>query len=679
MCGYVGFIEFNCDKHSEYLSATICRMSDRLIHRGPDDFGYWVDRNCGIALGHRRLSIIDTAKTGHQPMHSACGRYVVVYNGEIYNYRIIKRTLSQLDPQIIWRGYSDTEVLLEAISHWGIAAALGAFVGMFSFCLFDRAERKLYLCRDRLGEKPLYYGWLNKTFIFGSELKSFKAHPHWEGQIEPDALAGYLKYGYIQAPLSIYKNIYKLEPGHYLSVDLDRLVNNRSIDEFKHCYWEIDYASLCGKSERQHYDENEYVDELSSLMQESVTNQMISDVPLGAFLSGGIDSSTVVALMQSVSSKPVKTFTIGFDEKEYDESSNARAVACHLGTDHTEFVLTQKDALAVVPELPEIFDEPFSDVSQIPTILLSTVTKRHVTVSLSGDGGDELFAGYNRYFLSNNLWKMLGHIPLSLRKTISHAIKNSPDCILNTVLKGLSGQINRYGRDGSVSHKLKKFTDIMTFTDRENLYNRSISKYQDVNAILTEAYTVGTEEVSGKISALNNYIDYMSCLDQNTYLPDDILVKLDRSSMSVSLESRVPLLDHRIVEFAWRIPQGLKVRNGQGKWILRQVLQRFLPKQMLDHPKRGLGVPMRSWLRKDLRDWSESLLSEKRLNSDGFLRALPIRERWHEHLSGKANWEGTLWNILMFQAWLEHEKNNPGINREDPSQMICSLADRTGT
>ncbi|MBE0575228.1 MAG: asparagine synthase (glutamine-hydrolyzing) [Desulfuromonadales bacterium] len=658
MCGYAGFLDLNKDKSADYLISTVCKMRDALYHRGPDDFGCWVDPESGIALGHRRLSIIDTAATGRQPMQSSCGRFVIVYNGEIYNFREIRDFLEHAHAGIAWRSRSDTEVLLEAIIHLGIESALKILVGMFSFSFYDSYQKIFYLCRDRTGEKPLYYGWAKSSFLFGSELKSLKLHPDWTAEIDNTSLGKYLKYGYIPSPLSIYRGIYKLEPGHFIKLNLESFNKNTNIEKHKFCYWSIERLIDGGSSRIEEVNEYEAIEELESLLKETIKNQMISDVPLGAFLSGGVDSSTVVALMQSMCDQPIKTFTIGFNEKEYDESLNAKAVAAHLGTEHTEFLVTEKECLAVIPELPGIFDEPFSDPSQIPTLLLSMVTRDHVTVSLSGDGGDELFSGYNRYFLADEIWNKIGDVNCFTKNALSILIQKTPDKFLDYVFKCFTRKLSKYGREGSVSHKLKSFSSLLSSLNRNDLYERILSINKHPNEILNCKYNTSDINVLTDSPSLDNFIDCMSYFDQITYLPDDILVKLDRTSMNFSLETRVPLLDHRILEFSWRIPRKLKVRNGQGKWILRQVLEKHVPRHLIDHPKRGLGVPLRSWLRGYLREWSESLLNEQKLNREGIFCTKAIRQKWDEHISGKKNCEGMLWNILMFQAWLDNEKSD---------------------
>lgn len=652
MCGITGFLDLSRRTGSPELQAVVKRMADTLIHRGPDAGGVWEDATSGVALGHRRLSIIDLSTNGHQPMHSASGRYVITFNGEIYNFKEIRREIESTATQEIikWRGHSDTEILLASVSLWGLEGAISRFNGMFAFALWDRQDKVLYLVRDRLGEKPLYYGWMGNTFLFGSELKSLCAHPDFKGEINRDALTLYLRHNYIPTPYSIYQNINKLPPGTVLTVNLSSRVSDRASPE---PYWSVRNAAEEGISSPFNGTEDDAAAYMDELMRSAVRMQMEADVPLGAFLSGGIDSSAVVALMQAQSARPVKTFTIGFKEGTYNEAQHAKEVATHLGTEHTELYVTPEDAMSVIQRLPALYDEPFSDSSQIPTFLVSQMTRQHVTVSLSGDGGDELFGGYNRYFWGSSIWRRIGWMPKRFRQILSRGLTTlSPQTWdyafgkLGPVLSGRAIQRNP-------GDKLHKLSEILTADSADEIYNRLISHWKSPSSIVVgshEPLTVLTDR--DQWAALPDITQRMMFLDTITYLPDDILVKVDRASMGVSLEARVPFLDHRVVEFAWKVPLSMKVRNGRSKWLLRRILYNYIPKELVERPKMGFGVPIDSWLRGPLKDWAESLLNEKRLRDDGFFNPEPISEKWKEHLSGHRNWQYHLWDILMFQSWL---------------------------
>ncbi len=643
MCGVVGFIT----SKNLVTSALITEMASTLAHRGPDDSGYWLDQDVGIALGHRRLSIVDLSPNGHQPMRSRCGRYVMAFNGEVYNFQDIRKELDARSESgsRSWRGHSDTEVMLAAISTWGFDKALQKFSGMFAFALWDRQERTLHLVRDRLGEKPLYYGEIGGSFVFGSELKALRAFPNSGLEIDRDALAGLLQFQYIPSPCSIYRGIRKLEPGALLSVHVTQ-TGTFTCSAPKR-YWSIDPI----ESTERRPDEGRLVDELDSLLRDSVKRQMISDVPLGAFLSGGIDSSTIVALMQAQSARPVRTFTIGFQEEGFNEAHYAKAVARHLGTDHTEFYVTPREAAAVIPRLPEIYDEPFADSSQIPTFLVSRLTRQHVTVSLSGDGGDELFGGYPRYLFGEALWNRIRPLPQWSRHVISRTIAGlsaqSWDRLLRyTVPAGLRSTVT--------GHRLHRLAELLKSEGFSDMYVRLVSLWQYADSIVLGAGTDrecrgNDARAAGERTCLNQ----MRRFDIEQYLPDDLLVKVDRASMSVGLESRAPMLDHRLVEFAWKLPRDMLLRDGQGKWILRQVLDRYVPRRLVDRPKAGFGIPISQWLRRDLREWAEHLLDEQTIRKQGFLDPVPVRRMWEQHLSGRHDRHVYLWNVLMFQAWLE--------------------------
>lgn len=624
------------------------QMSAVIAHRGPDDSGLWFDAEAGIGLAQRRLAIVDLSPQGHQPMLSSDGRYVVVFNGEIYNFEKLRLELDALGHQ--FRGHSDTEVMLAAICAWGLEAAVKRFVGMFAFGLWDRREQVLHLVRDRIGEKPLYYGWVGDAFLFGSELKALRAHPDWQGEIDRGALALFMRLSYVPTPYSIYKGIHKLVPGTILSVSL------RQKEGVVTTYWSAKEVAEAGVQNPFTGDEKEAITTLEALLCQSIAGQMIADVPLGAFLSGGIDSSLVVALMQAQSTAPVKTFTIGFHEADYNEAHFAKAVADHLGTDHTELYVTPSETMAVIPKLPSLYDEPFADASQIPTFLVSELTRRKVTVSLSGDAGDELFGGYNRYFWGKNIWDKVGWMPQELRKVAARGITTVSPSNWDAAFQGLSQVLPARFKQRVPGDKLHKLAEALTVEHPEAMYRNLVSIWKSPTEVVLhsqEPETILTDQK--RWAVLPDFVQRMMYLDLVTYLPDDILVKVDRAAMGVSLETRVPYLDHRVVEFAWRIPLGLKIRHGQGKWLMRQVLYKYVPSTLIERPKTGFGIPIVDWLRGPLRDWAEALLEETRLQQEGFFNTKLVKERWLEHLSGDRNWHYYLWPILMFQAWLTEE------------------------
>lgn len=642
MCGLAGFL----DRSGRVVQETVAQqMALALYSRGPDDAGAWVDATAGLALAHRRLSILDLSPAGHQPMLSACGRFVIVFNGEIYNHAELRAALESEGAAVAWRGHSDTETLLAACAAWGLEAALRRATGMFAFALWDRAERSLALVRDRLGEKPLYYGWQGDTFLFGSELKALRAHPAWQAGIDRAALARYMRLGYVPTPLTIWQGIRKLLPGSILMVAMDTL---RGVLPEPTFYWRARDVASAGTS--GDLDDRQAIESLDALLRHGIGGQMVADVPLGAFLSGGVDSSTVVALMQAQASRPVRTFSIGFAESDYDEARHARAVAAHLGTDHTELLLTPADALGVIPRLPEMYDEPFGDSSQIPTHLVAALARQHVTVSLSGDGGDELFGGYNRYVWGRLLWQRTGHLPRGLRLLASRLIT----ALGPRQWDSLGSILPRGMRQPALGDKLHKLAGVIDAVDADDLYQRLISQQREPESIVPGATAVEIwADAEANAFVGHDVSEGMMFHDLVGYLCDDILTKVDRAAMAVSLETRVPLLDHRIVEYAWRLPPHMKIRNGQGKWLLRQVLYRYVPRELIERPKQGFALPLDAWLRGPLRDWAEALLEEQRLRREGYLRPEPIREKWREHLSGRRNWQHWLWNVLMFQAWRE--------------------------
>jgi len=649
MCGLTGFITSG-SANNERLQVVVHTMTDTITHRGPDDSGIWVDDQAGIALGHRRLAVQDISPQGHQPMLSVSGRFVIVFNGEIYNFRAIRRQIDT-EASICWRGHSDTEILLAAIEHWGLRKTLKESVGMFAFALWDRQERNLTIVRDRLGEKPLYYGWQGHTFLFGSELKALRFHPDWRGEIDCDALALYLRHSYIPSPYSIYKGIYKLMPGTYLNIPIN--IKKGDIPDAE-SYWPI--KKIVEDNMRRPLDcsDLDAVDRLDQLLRETIRDKMISDVPLGAFLSGGIDSSLVVAMMQAESHQPVKTFSIGFYDEYYNEAKYARAVANHLGTEHSELYVTDEQAMNVIPRLAYLYDEPFADSSQIPTLLVAEMAKKYVTVALSGDGGDELFCGYTRYFLALMLWGKLERIPDIVCSQAASMIKAVPLEVLNSLLGWLSPAVARFGRMGTIGDKLHKGAELLRVGNPVALHQYLTSHWKQPEKIVlgsAEPLTAFTDPQ--KQANLHELMLEMMFLDLISYLPDDILVKVDRAAMGVSLETRIPMLDHRVVEFAWRLPLSMKARNGQGKWILKQVLDKYIPHKLIDRPKMGFGVPLDVWLRGPLFEWAANLLDEKKLNEDGFFDSQAICRKWSEHLSEKRNWAYYLWDVLMFQAWFE--------------------------
>jgi asparagine synthase (glutamine-hydrolysing) len=648
MCGIVGF--FGSAGLAGQDAAVVRRMADLIRHRGPDDDGVWTDAEAGIALAQRRLAIIDLSPAGHQPMLSACGRYVMVFNGEIYNYAEIRR---KLDAEAVhpWRGHSDTEVLLEGVSRWGLVRTLKLCVGMFALALWDRRERTLILARDRLGEKPLYYGRIGRTFAFASELKAFRGHPAWNPEIDRNAVALLMRHNYVPAPYSIYKGFHKLRPGTFL------VFAGGECEPRIEAYWSARDAAESGRAHPFEGSADEAIARLDSLLQDSIRGQMMADVPLGAFLSGGIDSSAVVAIMQSLSAQPVRTFTIGFHQADHNEAEHAKQVARHLGTHHTELYVTEREAMDVIPGLPEIYCEPFSDSSQIPTFLVSRLARQSVTVSLSGDGGDELFSGYTRYALADKFWNRLARVPRSLRRTAAGLAKFPSPTFYDRLAGPLMPLLPEYHRHERVGDKIHKAAELLSMQTAEEVYHRLCSHWSNPREIV-----VGGREQPTMLTGLDTLpslagnVERMMYIDLMSYLPDDILVKVDRAAMAVSLETRVPMLDHRIVEFAMSLPLTMLRAGNQSKWPLRQLLYKKVPRELIERPKMGFGVPIGSWLRGALRDWAEDLLSETRLKADDFFDPAPIRRAWREHLSGRRNYEYPLWDVLMFQAWRAAQK-----------------------
>ena len=641
MCGILGYWALQSGSQDNIIQ----RMADRVAHRGPDGGGVWVDNVLGLALAHRRLSIIELSPAGAQPMESTNGQLLLVYNGEIYNHLAVRAELECTGWSAGWRGHSDTETLLAALQLWGVAKTLEKLTGMFAFALWDKSRMQLTLARDRLGEKPLYYGHSDGAFLFGSELKALQAHPSWKGVVCRKALDLFMRHGYVPTPWSIYEGIKKLPPAHFVVI-----ADNGQLMSQPQCYWDL--AAIAQSSHpREPVNSDELTDELDGLVRDAVRRQMAADVPLGAFLSGGFDSTMVVAAMQSQSERPVQTFSIGFDEAAYNEADHAKAVANHLGTSHAELYVTSDEAMSVIPHLPTIYDEPFADSSQIPTFLVSKLARQHVTVSLSGDGGDELFYGYGRYEFTYQTWNKLRRFPVPMRRVLATMMRHSPGLALERAQELLPEKL----KITHLADRLPKMADLLVSESGTDFYRSLVSRSTLHGGLVRSADR--PETILDKQAKSRGPLDlreWMMYIDQITYLPDDILTKVDRASMAVSLEARVPLLDHRLVEFAWGVPTEFKYRDGQGKWLLRQVLYRYVPKPLMDQPKTGFGVPIEHWLRGPLREWAEALLDEKRLRQERFFNPEPIQKIWQDNLSGQRRWHGPLWNILMFQAWYEH-------------------------
>jgi asparagine synthase (glutamine-hydrolysing) len=662
MCGIAGFWSRKAldGPPVELLN----RMGVALAHRGPDDAGVFHDSNAGLGLSFRRLSIIDLTAEGHQPMASASGRYRIIFNGEVYNFEEIRAELGDH----LWRGHSDTEVMLAAFERWGLEAAVQRFVGMFAFVLWDSFEQRLHLVRDRLGIKPLYYGHVNGSFVFASELKALKIFPGFQATIDRDALAAYMRCSYVPAPFSIYQGIHQLPAGHILTL------NAADAEPILAAYWSAADVAHNGVKNRVQGSDEEVIEELHGKLAEAVRLRMIADVPLGAFLSGGIDSSAVVALMQSQSSRPVKTFTIGFHEDVYNESAHARKIAQHLGTDHTQLILTPQDALDIVPLLPSMYDEPFADSSQIPTHLVSKLARRHVTVALSGDGGDELFCGYPRYRFLNSLWNTLKKIPRPAANAVARLMRGISPSTLDRTLRWLPVPASLKSSSG---RKLHRLADHMIAHDPAEIYLRAISMWVDPAAVVLRSHEYPVVEQSiRKFADMPDVREMAMLTDLTNYLPDDILTKVDRASMAVGLEARVPLLDHRVVEFAWRLPMHFKIRNGQTKWALRQVLYRYVAPELVERPKMGFGVPIDLWLRGPLRAWAEDLLSRESLSRHSLFSVKHIREKWEEHASGTHNWHHLLWPVLMFQAWIAQNSSAAGTQAENDTAYLAKRGTR---
>ena len=639
MCGFAGFIE-NPGRHgSDEMAAIARRMAESIVHRGPDDEGLWTDASCGIALAFRRLAIIDLSQAGHQPMVSASGRSIIIFNGEVYNAPALRVELEKVG--LSFRGHSDTEVILEAIERWGVRQAAARFIGMFAIAFLDRRRRRLTLVRDRLGIKPLYYASFTGSFLFGSVPRSFRPHPDFTGDIDRDALAAFMRFSYVPAPFSIFKNVSKLRPGEILEVE-DGLVVAREY------YW--DARAIAARAARSplSLSDTEATDQFETLLSSAVSLRLEADVPLGAFLSGGIDSSTVVALMQKQSTERIRTFSIGFDEPTYNEAPHARAIAEHLGTNHLELIVRPQDLLDTVPRIVDHFDEPFADGSQVPTYLLSAMTRQHVKVALSGDGGDELLAGYARYKIADEMRGLLAHVPNALRPGLALMLRRTP-CRVWDMLGPLVSK--RFGQT-PLSNRVERLSALMARGGEESLFQDIVGQWPVPEDVVVNGRLPADDLWNGSMrTAIADFVPRMQFIDTLTYLPDDILVKVDRASMAVGLEARVPIIDHRVVEFCWRLPQRFKERDGETKWLLRRVLERHVPRRLFERPKMGFMFPIDEWLRGPLRAWAEDLLNPARMEAEGYLRSAPIQEMWRQHLCRESSWHYRLWCVLMFQAW----------------------------
>ncbi|MDQ8022489.1 MAG: asparagine synthase (glutamine-hydrolyzing) [Moraxellaceae bacterium] len=649
MCGIAGYLNPQPGWDAARLSAVARAMGDAIAHRGPDAHGEWADTGAGLALSHRRLAILDLTEAGAQPMHCRSGRWVLVFNGEIYNFQSVRREVEAAHGgSFAWRGHSDTEVLAEAIDLWGVDAAVQRCSGMFALAAWHAGERRLLLARDRLGEKPLYWGRMpDGALLFGSELRALYPHPSWYGELNRDAVAALMHYNSIPAPQSVFRHVQKLLPGHVLEIHEGRVGTPRP-------YWRLEDVMRAGEATRAGSvsDETPWVDRLEAVLGEVIGEQMISDVPLGAFLSGGIDSSLVVAMMQKRASRPVKTFTIGFKEDSFDEGRFAREVAAHLGTEHHELYLTGQDALDLVPKVASLYDEPFSDSSQLPTSLVSRFAREHVTVALSGDGGDEMFAGYTRYIVGDGLWKRVQGMPLGLRRAAALGLDAVPAKVWDAAGRVLGNAAPRLLR-ASPGEKIGRVARILRAKSPVGFYDELISHWKDPSLLVPGARLHPLEMARAAAGVGANDIEYMQAHDTLAYLPDDIMVKVDRAAMAVSLETRTPFLDSRLVEFAWSVPLSLKLRNGSGKYLMRELLARHVPRPLFERPKQGFGIPLGPWLRGPLREWAESLLASERLLASGMLDPQPVRQKWAEHLSGRSDWHYHLWDVLMFQQWYE--------------------------
>ncbi len=647
MCGIAGFWDRR-PARAEELHDRIVAMTDTMRHRGPDDAGSFVDAVAGIALGTRRLAIIDLSAHGHQPMVSSDGRYVVSFNGEIYNFSDLRAELEGLGHR--FRGSSDTEVFVTSVQRWGVRDALARCNGMFGLAVWDNQEHQLHLARDRFGEKPLYYGWAGDALLFGSELKALRAHPAFRTEVDRDVLALYLRHNCVPAPYSAFKGIAKLPPGTFVTLGPSTAPTVLPPPE---AFWSLRDVAEAGVASRWEGTETEALSELDDTLRDAVGIRMRADVPLGAFLSGGIDSSLVVALMQAHSASKVKTFTIAFEDAGYDEATHARRVASHLGTEHTELLMTAADALDTIPRLPALYDEPFADSSQIPTAVLAALTREHVTVAMSGDGGDELFGGYNRYAWGERFWRLVEPVPRPIRGVAGALLGAVPPRVWDRGARRVGRILPRSFDVRLPGTKIQKVARVLPAADLHETYVLLAS-----HAEQPERLVLGAREPRSLLSrptlwpASVGPVELMMYLDSMTYLPDDILTKVDRATMAASLEARLPFLDPRVAALSWRLPPDMKVRGGTGKWLLRRLLYRYVPPELVDRPKAGFGVPLGAWLRGPLREWAEDLLDSGRIERDGYLAADPVRRMWRQHLSGRVDRQYELWDVLMLQAWL---------------------------
>jgi asparagine synthase (glutamine-hydrolysing) len=631
MCGIAGFYSHKVLNHSEFTNIGE-KILNSINHRGPDDKGFWVNQSNNLLFCQTRLSILDLTVKGHQPMHSSNCKFTIIFNGEIYNHIKIRKLLEADGCLVNWSSDSDTETLIESLVFWGIEKTLNICVGMFAFALWDWDSKKLTLARDRFGEKPLYWGWQNDNFYFASELSAISCNPHFNSKINRNALNQLIRYNYIPAPNSIYENIFKLLPGHYITIDFNALIKNQDSVP----YWSL-FSNI---NECKYNNENITSDDAINLIDDKLTDviekQMLSDVPIGAFLSGGIDSSTIVSFMQKVSTKPIKSFSIGFSNVKFDEAVYAKEIANHIGTEHTELYISDLDVINLVSKMPYVFSEPFADSSQIPTFLLCEMVSKHVKVALSGDAGDELFGGYNQYQFTPKLWNYFKMIPLPLRNLSSKFLNNF-----------------------ELNQRFEKLNYLLPAMNEIDFYKRMISHWADADALVLQSsesnsYLSNFNKLDNKFS----YQENLMLMDSLTYLTDDILVKVDRSAMANSLETRVPFLDHEFIELVWSLPLNLKIRENSGKWILKELLAKYVPKKLVDRPKKGFSVPLAEWLRGPLKNWAEELLSSKKLNEDGYFNSIIVRKVWDAHLSGRKDYSLKLWSILMFQAWYESNKSN---------------------
>jgi asparagine synthase (glutamine-hydrolysing) len=649
-------------------------MNNTIFHRGPDDGGEWVDPSATVGLANRRLAIVDLSAAGQQPMHHPDGRFTLVFNGEIYNHAELRRELEVRSGRIAWRGGSDTEVLLAGFATLGVEETLKRCVGMFAIAVWDGQARTLTLARDRIGEKPLYYGVMpDGTLLFGSELKTLRAHPSFDGRIDPEALALYLRYGYVPAPRSIFAHVRKLTPGCLvtLSPETLRTVSTAGLTALEKPYWSMRDVAEAGMSRPFAGDDRAAVSRLEQLLRQAISLQMIADVPLGAFLSGGVDSSTIVALMQNLSreqgGRPVKTFTIGFTEPGYNEAVYAKEVAAHLGTEHTELYVDAARAREVIPMLPHLYDEPFADASQVPTYLVAQLARQRVTVSLSGDAGDELFAGYERYDQGQALWRRGQTLPAGLRRAGAAALTTLSPRTWESIIRNAQPFLPRRFRKPVFGDYVHKAANMLGTDSLDEMYDRLIAQWNPAPLVTPSRLSARRDAPTGM-----DVVSRMQYADMHGYLPDDILVKVDRAAMGVSLETRVPMLDHRVVEFAFSLPANMKVRDGQTKWLLRQVLYQHVPSSMIERPKQGFAMPVGEWMRGPLRDWTESLLDAHKLREQGYLDPVPIHAKWNEHLSGARDWKNYLWDVLMFQAWLEDAQHPVEIPLEAEPERVTA-------